>query len=494
MYLRRFRGYGVLGGFSNFVHKKDKLQSIKLQFNIDVSGIDILKDHNVKIVFEIGIGKEQKKADIQKIIYILDNNHFMELEDGKIRVNIKHRKIQEWVYTISKSGNWSDSEMELYLQNIGDLEYSSNAIQINKNFIDYLKNVDSCQSTELDIARENCITLKKHFLSWTKEFDDLKIPVYALTKAHDYHSSMKETIEACYVLKKPTRNSKDHNNIFQKTEGINYPSYSTNEYLLDEEDTLSLKTILMHLSLDLILDIPIKFYEYIEKPFMYIGPLRFYPERHTAYQSHNEVTSNSSEDFWSQLQDNENMMNSLNEWLIKLDTPYEIRFRKIYDLDELFDKNTTEISQEELGDNESAVEEFVFIDKRSGTPVHNREMGLGITQLLPILGNSLAKKNHMIAVEQPELHLHPKLQAEIADEFIRSYKKKSNDFLLETHSEHLLLRIMKRMRYAAENKRDRDKGLDLTPDDVCLLYINTNGTNTYITELDLDKDGTLLDL
>lgn len=46
----------------------------------------------------------------------------------------------------------------------------------------------------------------------------------------------------------------------------------------------------------------------------------------------------------------------------------------------------------------------------------------------------------------------------------------------------------------AEDKEDRDKTLDLTPDDVCLLYINSNGEATYLTELELDKDGTLLDI
>jgi predicted ATPase len=85
------------------------------------------------------------------------------------------------------------------------------------------------------------------------------------------------------------------------------------------------------------------------------------------------------------------------------------------------------------------------------------------------------------------------VQCEIADEFIRSYKEDNNEFLIETHSEHLLLRIMKRMRHTAEGKKDRDKTLDLTPDDVCLLYVNTDGKSTWIEELELDEDGSLLD-
>jgi len=136
---------------------------------------------------------------------------------------------------------------------------------------------------------------------------------------------------------------------------------------------------------------------------------------------------------------------------------------------------------------------LLFKDQRSNTLVHNRDIGLGVTQIMPVIGMSLLLKEHTIAIEQPELHLHPRIQAEIADEFIRSYKENENEFLIETHSEHLLLRIMKRMRHTAENKVDRDKSLDLTPDDVCLLYVDNDGETTYLQELRLSKKGTLLD-
>ena len=47
-----------------------------------------------------------------------------------------------------------------------------------------------------------------------------------------------------------------------------------------------------------------------------------------------------------------------------------------------------------------------------------------------------------MAIEQPEIHLHPRLQAEIADVFLDgALGPRKNTFLLETHSEHLLLRI-----------------------------------------------------
>ncbi len=134
-----------------------------------------------------------------------------------------------------------------------------------------------------------------------------------------------------------------------------------------------------------------------------------------------------------------------------------------------------------------------FVDIQKNTVVSIKDMGLGISQVLPILISSITTKNNKIFMEQPELHLHPAVQCEIADEFIRSYKKNNNEFMIETHSEHILLRILKRMRHTAEGKLDKDDVLALTSDDVCLLYVDNDGDNTFINELELDEDGSLLD-
>jgi hypothetical protein len=137
--------------------------------------------------------------------------------------------------------------------------------------------------------------------------------------------------------------------------------------------------------------------------------------------------------------------------------------------------------------------QLIFKDISNDTDVTPRDMGLGISQALPILISTFSSKNTDIYLEQPELHLHPAVQMELVDEFIRSYHENDNSFMIESHSEHMLLRIMKRMRHTAEDRENRDKSLDLTPDDVCLLYVDNNGKTTYIKELELDYDGTLLD-
>lgn len=138
-------------------------------------------------------------------------------------------------------------------------------------------------------------------------------------------------------------------------------------------------------------------------------------------------------------------------------------------------------------------EELVFEDMRNNTQISNRDLGLGVSQILPILIATNRQKNTTIVVEQPELHLHPVVQCDMADEFIRSMNVQNNRFFIETHSEHLLLRIMKRLRHSSEAKLKKGDELYLTPDDVCLLYVDNNGEFTYLNELELDDDGALLD-
>ena len=62
----------------------------------------------------------------------------------------------------------------------------------------------------------------------------------------------------------------------------------------------------------------------------------------------------------------------------------------------------------------------------------------GLLQILPILISlNIYKSGNLVTIEQPELHLHPKLQAALADIFVESRKNQ----IIETHSEHLIRKL-----------------------------------------------------
>ena len=51
----------------------------------------------------------------------------------------------------------------------------------------------------------------------------------------------------------------------------------------------------------------------------------------------------------------------------------------------------------------------------------------------------------ILILENPEAHLHPKAQSELADVFVDVVKNRNIQIILESHSEHLLLRLMRRI-------------------------------------------------
>lgn len=146
-----------------------------------------------------------------------------------------------------------------------------------------------------------------------------------------------------------------------------------------------------------------------------------------------------------------------------------------------------------------------LMDRRRNIEVSARDIGVGISQVLPVLVAAFAATERIIAIEQPELHLHPALQAELADVFITSAlgpfppphdtgDMVPTNFILETHSEHLILRIMRRMRETVNGTLP--EGIPpVTPNDVAILFVQPKegSTGSAVRHLELSEDGELLD-
>ena len=93
--------------------------------------------------------------------------------------------------------------------------------------------------------------------------------------------------------------------------------------------------------------------------------------------------------------------------------------------------------------------------KGSTTWVDLPDVGFGISQVLPVLVQcDYAPEGSIILIDQPEVHLHPYAQSALADVMIDVIKKRNIQLVIETHSEHFLRRLQRRI---AEDKLSQDK-------------------------------------
>lgn len=265
----------------------------------------------------------------------------------------------------------------------------------------------------------------------------------------------------------------------------------------------------------------------------YLGPLRSYPPRHLAFAQHHDPNWFAGGGYaWDVVRRDERVRSLVNGWLTapdRLQTPYELKVRGLVALDQIeepildglenlgqsdldiehaVDEEGTGESWPIIKDPESMaknlyysieeseidrVVELIMMDRRSNTMVSHRDVGIGVSQVLPVLVGAYAASDQIITIEQPEIHLHPALQADLGDVFIESaLGNGGNTFLIETHSEHLLLRIMRRMRETESG--DLPEGVpEVKPEDVCVLFVQPKGASSVVRQLELDEEGQLLD-
>jgi predicted ATPase len=128
----------------------------------------------------------------------------------------------------------------------------------------------------------------------------------------------------------------------------------------------------------------------------------------------------------------------------------------------------------------------VLVRTRGDTcEVKLNDVGFGVSQVLPAVVESFyCPPNSVVWMEQPEIHLHPQVQANLADVFIDAIHSRENgenrnvQLVIESHSEHLLNRLQ--LRIAQRQVR---------PEEVAIYFCSHGRKGAVMERLELDDDG-----
>lgn len=220
----------------------------------------------------------------------------------------------------------------------------------------------------------------------------------------------------------------------------------------------------------------------------YIGPLRTIPPRGFLYERAGRITS------WADglaawdllLADRLTLVERTNLWLKRLGTGCQVVVQQ------LFDRGA---DAEELSDGhvDKAVRRLL-LDPGDGSLVLPSEVGAGISQIIPVVVAAVEGRLGLTLVEQPEIHVHPAIQVGLGDLFIEAVttEGRGRNLLIETHSEHLILRLLRRIRQATEEDR-RDEVPVFSKDNLSVLHVERRPDGVQVRRLRVDDRGEFMD-
>ena len=199
----------------------------------------------------------------------------------------------------------------------------------------------------------------------------------------------------------------------------------------------------------------------------YIGPLRCEPERTTYYKG-TELSDNvgpKGDNAYQLLCADERLTTIVSEW---------------------FEKNFDGCHLRVVQGGEKGAYMIQMNKPDNGSYwVNIADEGMGMSQILPIVVRCMHPvENSIVVIEQPELHLHPAAHESLAKLFATTSKTNKQSYIVETHSENILLGIREAV---------VDSNIDFNPEDVIIYFVDEDENVAFLTDITIDSDGMLSD-
>ena len=117
--------------------------------------------------------------------------------------------------------------------------------------------------------------------------------------------------------------------------------------------------------------------------------------------------------------------------------------------------------------------------RSSSAPTALTDVGFGVSQVLPVLVLLYyVPDGSTVVLEQPEIHLHPAVQSGLADVMLNVAEARDVQIIVESHSEHLLRRLQRRVAEGAA-----------TADDVRLHFVSARDGTAEVSGLNINEWG-----
>ncbi len=122
---------------------------------------------------------------------------------------------------------------------------------------------------------------------------------------------------------------------------------------------------------------------------------------------------------------------------------------------------------------------YELLIENQGSMSNLKDVGVGVSQVLPVIVAALfAESGHIVIIEEPESHLHPKAQSLLAELFAQVSRERNVQFIVETHSEHLFRRMQTLMARG-----------EITSQSCALYFVEREGRQARLQTLEADDTG-----